>query len=367
MQPDFSSKGKVARDLIAVPELHMESIRRRSHVVTARSRIRALALCGAIFLIVLGTSVGFGAKIYDGVRIWLTGGKAAVVVNSLVLVREPTASDVRKVVARATFPVILPTGVPAGTQVSMLMFAPAEHPNSITIAYRNEVANFNVGVSLFDSSVVNTAAAMLPTGSARPPFRQGYQWQIGRETVLVRKEDVSVALADKIKMAMMKASENDSLAVTDGMLHTVTVVGRAPRLADTAERYAPPHSSSVLLDREQIRQLSDRSLRNKPVLDTRTVYLSNIPSVHGEPDYSKAMLRWPKTIVISVGGVRAIEAVLRSTSARGDCSCEILFDQPNPATYWVWRLPLSAAVSVKKYAVNAKTFAVKITPLLKRP
>jgi len=270
---------------------------------------------------------------------------------------------VRKVVTRATFPVVLPVGVPAGTHMSMLMFAPAEHPNSITIAYRNQGAKLNVGISLFDSSVVNTTAAMLPTGSDRPPFWQGYHWQVGRETVFVPKEHVPVALVDKIKTAMMKASEDDSVAATDAMLHTVTVVARAPQLADAAERYAPPHSSSVLLDREQIRQLSDRSLRNKPVLDTRTVYLSNIPSVHGEPDYSKATLRWPQTIVISVGGVRAIEAVLRSTNARGDCSCEILFDQPNPATYWVWKLPLSAAVSVKKYAVDAKTFAVKITPL----
>lgn len=364
MHSDFSSKGKAARDLITVPELRMELIRRRSHAATASGRKRALALAGAICLIVLGTSVGFGAKIYEGVRIWLSGGKAAVIVNSLVLVREPMASDVRKIVARATFPVILPTGVPAGTHVSMLMFAPAERPNSITIQYRNEAANFNVGISLFDSSVVNTTAAMLPTGSARPPFRQGYQWwQVGRETVLIRKEDISRDLADKIKTAMMKASEDDTLLVTDTMLHTVRVVGRAPQLANTAERYAPPNSSSVLLDREQVRQLSDRGLRNKPVLDTRTVYLSNIPSVHGEPDYSKATLDWPKTIVISVGGVQAIDAVLRSTGAGRDCSCEILFDQPNPATYWVWKLPLSPAVSTKKYAINAKTLAVTVAPL----
>jgi len=358
MHSDFAAKGKAARDLIAVPELSMESIRRRSRAAAARGRTRALALCAAVCLIVFGASVGFGARIYEGVRVWLTGGKAAIVVNSFVLVREPTAADVHKAVAQATFPAVFPVGVPAGTHVSMFMFAPAEHPNTITIQYRNDVAHFNVGISLFDSSVVNTDAALLPTGSARPPFRQGYQWQVGRETVFVPKEHVSSVLADEIKTAMMRASESGSLAVTDAMLHKVIVVGLASKLANAAERYAPPNSRSVLLDRKQVQRLPRLARENESFFDTRTVYLSNIPSVHGDPDYLKATLRWPKTIAITAAGIRAIDAVLRSSGTRNDCGCEILFDQPDNATYWVWKLPLTGSAGVRKYAVDAKTFAV---------
>jgi hypothetical protein len=197
----------------------------------------------------------------------------------------------------------------------------------------------------------------LPAGSARPLFRADYQWQIGSETVLVLKENISAVDANRIKAAMLQASPAYSLALTDAMLRKVTVVGGAATLADAGERYAPSEGRSVLLDRQQTRQIPRLVMQDKPVLDSRIIYLSNIPSVHGEPDYSKATLHWPKIIVISEGGVRAIDAVLRSTGKRDNCGCEILFNQPNKTTYWVWKLPLSGS-PVKKFSVDANTFVV---------
>lgn len=357
MRYDFAASGRSARDLIPVPELPLESIRHRSRTASARGRLRALTLCVTICLAGLGAGAAFGEKIYAGVRVWLAGGKAAVVVSSLVMVREPTAADLRNVVARATFPIILPAGVPAGTRVTMIMFAPAERPNSVTVVYRNDRARFNVGFSLFDSAAVNTNHAMLPAGSARPLFRADYQWQIGSESVFVLKEHISAVDANRIKGAMLQASPADSLALTAPMLRKVTVVGGAPALADAAERYAPREGRSVLLDRQQTRQIPRLVMQHKPVLDSRIIYLSNIPSVQGEPDYSKATLHWPKITVISEGGVRAIDAVLRSTGNRDDCGCEILFNQPNKTTYLVWKLPMSTS-AVKKFSVDAKTFVV---------
>jgi len=358
MHSDFAAKGKAARDLIAVPELSMESIRRRSRAAAARGRMRAFALCGAVCLIVLGTSVGFGAKIYDGVRVWLSGDQAAMVVRSFVMVREPTSRDVHNAMARATFPILFPVGLPEGTQMSMLMYSPAERPNFIEVVFRNKRTRFNVGFSLFDSSLANTDSGLLPTGSNRPPFTEAYQWQVGHETVLVRKLDISPVDASRIKAAMTQASPPASLAAIEATLRKITVVGGAAQLADIAERYAPASGVSVFLDREQIRQVPRLVRQDKPMLDSRIVYLSNIPSAHGEPDYSKATLRWPKTIVISASGVRAIRAVLLSTGVHNDCSCEILFNQPDNATFWVWKLPLSAPASARKYTVDAKTFAV---------
>lgn len=362
MGSDFSAMGKAARALLPVPELSMESIRARSRSAKTRDGVRALILWGVIGIAVLGASAAVGERLYDGVRVWLSGGKGAVVVRSLVLVRQPTASDLRNAIEGATFPVVFPVGVPAGTHVNMIMYAPAGRPNSVTIEYQNERANFKAGFSLFDSAMVNTDNASLPTRLARPRFGQVDQWTVAGETVFVPKGLIALPELNRIKAAMMKASPPDSLAVTETMLRKVTVLGGALELADIAERYAPPGGRSVLVDRQQLRRISSLVKQGKPILDPRTVYLSNIPSVHGEPDYSKATLHWPKTVVISADGVRAIGAVLRSTGAGGDdCGCEVLFNQPSRTTFWVWTIPISTSVTVKKYSVDARTFAV--TPL----
>lgn len=362
MGSDFSAMGKAARALIPVPELSMDSIRARSHSAAARDRVRALIVCGAIRLAVLGAGAAVGEKLYDGVRVWLSGGKAALTVRSLVMVREPTASDLRDVVARATFPIVFPVGVPAGTRVTMILFAPAERPNFVEVQYRNERTNFNVGFSLIDSATVNTNEATLPTGSWRPPFQAGYQWRVGRETVLVPKfARISLHDVNRIEAAMMKASPEGSLALIGTMLRKVMVLGVTPELADIAERYAPPSGRSVLLDPQLIRRIPSLVQQGKPVVDDRTIYFSNIPSVHGEPDYSRATLHWPRVIVISAAGVRAIDAVLRFTGTRDDCDCEILFNQPSNATYWVWKISMSASPTARKYSVDAKTFAVTQT------
>lgn len=359
MDSDFSAMGKAARALIPVPKLPIDSIRARARSATTRDRLRALIVCGAIGIAILGTGAAVGEKVYDGVRVWLSGGNAALTVRSLVMVREPTLSDLRKVVSRATFPIVFPVGVPAGTRVTMILFAPAERPNFVEVQYRNERANFNVGFFLVDSATVNNNHATLPTGPwLRLPFHAGYQWRVGRETVLVPKfARISSRALNQIEAAMVKASPAGSLPLIGTMLRKVTLLGARPALADIAEHYAPLSGRSVLLDPQLTRRIPSLAEQGKPVVDDRTIYLSNIPSVHGEPDYSKATLRWPTVIVVSAAGVRAIEAVLRFTSNPGDCDCVILFNQRR-TTYWVWKIPLSAASRVQKFSVDAKNFVV---------
>jgi hypothetical protein len=353
MASDFSTIGRAARALISVPEVPINEIRARSYKAAARERVRNV-VGGAMCLVVLGAGVTVGAKLYNGARVWLYGGEAAVTVRSMVMVRQPMASDLRALNAHTTFPIVFPVGLPAGTRVSMIMFAPAERPSSVTLEYRNDRTNFHAGISLFDSATVNANDATLPTGAERPPFRAAYHWQVGKEIVLVPKTSISTHDAERIEAAMRRVSPASSLASTDSMLRKVTVLGGSSELADVAERYAQATSSSVLLDEHVVRDIPRLVKQGKPVLDTRTVFLSNIPSVHGEPDFSKATLNWPKVVVVPVVGVRAIDAVLRSTKVRGTCGCEILFSQPDDETYWIWKIPPSG-LAATKYVVDAKT------------
>src|ERR1700736_268812 len=137
MDSNFSATGKAARELIVVPELPMDLIRVRSRRATTRERVRALIVYCAIGIALLGAGAAVGQKLYDGVRVWLSGGKAAVSIGSFVMVREPTASDLRHVVERASFPIVFPVPVPTGTRMTMLIFAPAERPNFVEVHYHN--------------------------------------------------------------------------------------------------------------------------------------------------------------------------------------------------------------------------------------
>lgn len=361
MDSNFSATGKAARELIVVPELPMDLIRVRSRRATTRERVRALIVYCAIGIALLGAGAAVGQKLYDGVRVWLSGGKAAVSIGSFVMVREPTASDLRHVVERASFPIVFPVPVPTGTRMTMLIFAPAERPNFVEVHYHNEGTNFNIGFSLIDSTTINTNETTLPSSTWQP---SSYQWRVGRELVLAPRFAHTPSIdMNRIKQAMMQSSPASSLAFTETTLRKVVVLGVRPELAVVAERYAPRTGRSVLLDPQLTARIPNMVREDKPVVDDRIVYLSNIPTVRGEPDYSKATLHWPRVILIPAAGVRAINAALRFNSAQRDCHCVILFNQPDPATYWVWKFPLSQALRVKKYAVDAKTFAVAVAPL----
>ncbi|HEY5257810.1 MAG TPA: hypothetical protein VIJ12_05460 [Candidatus Baltobacteraceae bacterium] len=361
MHSNFSTAGKSARELIPVPELPAEFIRSRSFATAARDRVRSFVLGGAICLAAVGAGAGLGGKIYDGVHVWLSGGKAAVTnIRSLTAMHRPKAADVRAAIARATFPVVFPVGLPAGTRVTMMGYAPAEHPNFIMVMYWNRRAHVQGGFSIFDSTAVNTSEALLPPGASRGAV---YTWRVGGETVVTGKHSMTVGDVNAVRAAMMETSASDSLAATDKMLTRITmlaptpVLGDLPEPAKVAERYASPNGRSVLLGRQSIASIARILKEGKPILDTRIVSLGEIPNLHGDPDYTKAKYHWPKVVAVPAGGVRAIGAVLRSIG-HADCGCEILFDQPNGTTYWIWTIPMTASGTVSKYAVDAKTLAV---------
>jgi hypothetical protein len=358
MQSDFSVMAKRARAQVIIPEVPMAMILLRSRALRSREKVRALVLAGIISLAMVGTAAAFGTNIYNGVQLLLFGNRAAIVIQSFVMVREPTAIDLRRAVEGATFATVLPVGLPAGTRLWRLEYAPAVHPNMIFLEYRNDRTNFHPAVGLFDTSDVNNDAALLPSGVARPTLRDDYEWRVGGETVVVLKRAISQKDAQRVQSSMLATTPVASLAATEPMLSSATIMGAAPDLDRLAARYAPAKGHTVMLGPPYIASIAQLAKRGKPLLDSRVVYLANIPSSHGEPNYAKATLRWPHVVVIPVAGVRAIDAVLRSTGT-GDCRCDIFFNQPNAATYWVWKLQRSPSLVLHKYVVDAKTFAVK--------
>lgn len=358
MQSSFSMTARSARDRIAVPDVPMEAIHSRLRTVKARGRAR-LAICAALCLAAFGASAVFGAGIVDGVRVWLSGDRGAVAIGSFVMVREPIAADVRDAIGRATFPVVLPVGLPAGTRVTKLFYAPKEHPRFIFLLYANERATFDTSFTLLDSRAIDTGA-LLAMGQAQSKTFAVVRWIVGGETVVwERRPGLSHEALTRIKSSMIAATPQQGLAATERMLRRISVQSGPPSLADVVERYAPLDPRIVLLGEPHPREIASLVATRKPMLDSRVVYLSNIPSTNGMPDYAKATLTWPRTVVISAAGVRAIDAVFRSAGVHGPCACAILFDGRDIATYRVWKIPLSAPATPIKYAVDAKTLVVR--------
>ncbi|HEY7981337.1 MAG TPA: hypothetical protein VID19_07610 [Candidatus Eremiobacteraceae bacterium] len=357
MRSEFVERGRSAREQLPVPELSMGTIRRRAYDAK-KHRVVLFSLCGVIALIILGVGAAYGQKVYEGVRLWLSGGKAAVTVSAFAMVRQPMASDVRDAAARASFPVIFPVGLPTGTRLNMMMFSPAEHPTAFTILYGGALpTSARFGISVFDSTTVSTDDTTMPGGTARPKPSEVYQWQVGSETVIASKAYISLEVVNRIKAAMLKSSAARSLALTETIARKVWLEQGALTLAAVAERDAPD-GRGVVLDRQHIGWIPGFATRRQPMIDSRTVFLTKIPTVNGEPDYAKAVLRWPKSIVISAGGVRAIDAVLRYAGVHANCGCGVLFDQAQATTYSVSIISMSASHATETFTVDARTFAV---------
>jgi hypothetical protein len=356
---DFSTAGRSARERIAVPGVPMESIRRGSHAARNRARVQAIAACAAIAVGAIGAGTGLGAKIYHGVRVWTHGGQASMRMHSFVMVRDPMAADVRAAIAHATFPVVFPVGVPAVNRIVRIASSPAGRPSALVISYNDPAGREGGSFVLVDPAVVD-ADREAQAASARLPVAA--EWRLGSEIVLVGKNGLSPADAARVKAAMIASSPSASLAAVGSTLPTVTVLDpdAAERLA-LAEQVRPANGRSVLVGSSELRSIARLAERGAPIRDRRTYHANRVPYAGGKLDYQHLTGTISSTVAIAPGGVRAIAAVLRSANRAGGggCGCNVLFNQPNSGTYWIWTIPASgAADGVQKYAVDATTFAV---------
>ena len=358
MSSDFSAKGRAARASIAVPDVPMPSIRSRARAARTHERLRVVAACAAL-VVALGAGAGAGAKLYASVRVWLSGGKASVTLSSFDGVREPTSAELRDAIAHATFPVVLPTGLPEGTQLTHVFSTPARHPSALIVSYVDDRTGFKAGFVLVDSAIVELGGTLLRMQSASPA--DVYSWRAGSELVLLPKT-VSKADADRIRAAMQSATPASSLRATEPMLPTIRVLGGPNRLR-LAERYRPERGPTYLIDANQLGEVPELVAKGRPIRDMRVFHVTSIPYVNGEPDYRRVKGWNARALAVPPAGVRAIAAVLRSAGTPATCGCEVMFNAASPATFRIWTIPLSPPAEVKAYEVDARSLRVRSVPL----
>lgn len=358
MARDFSRAAKISRSRISVPDVPMAAILEASQR-GARARVRAFIVCSAVSLGLIGTAAAFASNIYNGVQVWLSGGRAAVVVSSLGIIHEPQVSDVQAILTHATFPVVLPVGLPRDSHIWSIDFAPATHPNAVVVQYLNERTKMRVGFALFDASLVQSGAPALPL-SMQPLQQNAYQWRVGKEIIVVPKRAISSRQVEDIRFAMSHATPHSSLAAAKPMLSRAIVLSADPNLGELTAEYTPETGRTVVLGSGYPATISALSRRNRSLIDSRVAYLTDIPSNNGLPDYAKATIHWRRTVALSPREVRAIDAVLQTARIGSACACALLFNQSDSRTYHVWDMPEEPRKGeIRKYTVDSRTLSVR--------
>jgi hypothetical protein len=351
MQSEFSMAGKLARDRIAVPELSMDVIRRRSHAAAATWRIQALAACAALTIAALSVGIGFSANAYNGLRVWLSGGKVGMTVSSLEFVRQPMAAELRAIVRRATFPVTFPVGLPHDGGGMDFVITPPGHPSAIMISYKTD------SIALLDPSIVDGEKLLPGT-----PTETVYHWIVNGELVLVTSRGISPAQADQMKAAMSDISPAESLAAVERLLPTVMVLGNTRANALTsAERLAPAGSLSVLIEPEHVRSLWQLAANGQALTDSRNLSVEKLATKNGRADLTSGVWTRTKKVAVPPNGVRAIVEALRASGVKQGalCDCALLYNPPSEGAYRVWTISKSPGGNVTAYSVDTTTLAVR--------
>jgi hypothetical protein len=195
MPSEFSAAGKSAIDAIPVPAFSFDAVRRRADAARSlwKQRLAALGLLLAVGA--LGAAAA-GNRLYRGVTMYLTGNGTSASASSLTYVRNPMAPDLRRNVERAPFHVVLPVGLPAGTTIPRLLFAPGDRPTSITLEYVGP-NGFHTGFSLFSAAALEAKG-----GGIHVNYADDYHWRIGDEIVLAPKRSMPPEMAARIERAM---------------------------------------------------------------------------------------------------------------------------------------------------------------------
>lgn len=327
MLSNFAVTGRAMRERLATPSLPLAAIHAGAQAQSAHARARSLVLVAAIVVAALGGGAGLAAN-YGGVRILLSGNRSAAIIRSFTIVRSPMAPDLARVVKSAAFPVVFPLGLPKGTQVTRIAFAPQDRPTAVIVQYHNDAAHLSVGITLAATSTLG-GATNPPVGST--PLTQVYHWQVGAETVLALKAYISSQAATRVRRAMQQATPTSSVAATIPMLSNILVLDAPPSAVAKARRYSSA-PGTLLLGPPAIHRLADIVGRGQALFDTRAVFLSNIHTHHGVPDYRDATVHWPRHELLSPDAARQVNAAIHAKHLE-NCACSILLTRAPSSAY----------------------------------
>ncbi len=360
MPSNFAEIGKQLQTAMPVPEFPTASFHNRLRTANARHRSQLLIMSAIAAITILGSGTVLAAVLFGGVRLWLFGDKAAVAIHSFTVITNPNAEDLRRVTADATFPVVLPVGIPKGTHLHNLFFSPANHPNFIDASYEGKTTGASTQFLLVDASTVNHGEApTLPNGQ-KLPMGQVTHWNVGKETVVV----LGPGQQEEVKAAMARVTPAASLAQTLPLLYRITVLGGDEKLANTADRIAPLTGHSTLIDRGHLSEIAGLAQSRSPMTVIRTNTIDDLPTVGGKPDFAHAKSHHTMETAVSANGVRAIAALLatRVCGSGGKMgsgfTCEFLINESSGHAYGIWVFPLNATTPPTKYEVDATTFRV---------
>ncbi len=215
MQSDFELSCKTAREAIAVPDIPLDAIRRGVQVrPDERAGRRRRGVLAAVVASMSIVAVAAAADIFGHVQISLNPSGAVHVAfdgvdGSWRPIRNPKDSDIQKAARAMNFPVILPTGLPNGTDAEGLMVM---GPGAMQIAYNLPGASRRSNHLLF--VILANPKSVAPDGAT--PAKTNYsmdfaqtkglgavRWMVGQEEVIVLKSTITAAELEHFKAAMM--------------------------------------------------------------------------------------------------------------------------------------------------------------------
>lgn len=214
MQSSFELSCKNARDAIAVPAIPLDAIRQeaqRRPIARAGLRRRSVAAASIASLALVAAAAA--AEMFGHVQISLQpSGEVHVnfdgLSGRLMYVKDPKASDIQKAARAMNFPVILPKGLPAGTDAEAVTVL---GPGAMQIAYNLPGAwrrsNHLLFVILANPKSVAPQDAAPPKSKFTLQFGQktglgAVRWMVGQEEVIVLKSTITAAELAHFKAVM---------------------------------------------------------------------------------------------------------------------------------------------------------------------
>ena len=327
MPVEFSQAGRMARDRINAPNVPLDGIRHRAQAANRRQRVALASIVAALVFASVSVGTGAAQRAYQGVRIWISGSRGAMVLHSLAIIRDPMPADIRAIAHSAAFQVIFPSGIPAGTRIIRIMYTPADHPNTIAVGYLPKHGK------QFDVTLVQTSSidnGQLPPGAS--PMSVTVR-QVGEESVVAQQRFPSP------KFLQWNDTPEQSLARAEAFAAPIHIMEPHAEVVDAAERIAAGNSRAVIIGRPYTQTIPQLAREHKPLLEARDIVLVNIGQKNGSPDFANARQQFPKVVAVDARGVEALNAALQ----RRPCTCPMLI-VPSGNSYRVWQFDLNGNV-----------------------